>query len=213
MNTTSTAKTANQDAMQQRQQAILQAASTIFAKHGYQAADVQKVADLAGVGKGTVYRHFESKEKLFRATLSKHLDCLREVVTQAQDAHEDPLAQLKAVWLAYLGYFDSNDEIVDLLRQEGAHFRDGEMSTYFVRLEENRDKWLSLFEAIQARYPAKAGISAEDMMEISGQLVHGAVVLAQGSQLKRGLAERVDLMMKIFTSGFVSDEAQPNLAI
>jgi AcrR family transcriptional regulator len=48
--------------------AILEAARAAFAKHGYAAVSVGDVADAAGVGKGTVYRHFRSKDDLFQAS-------------------------------------------------------------------------------------------------------------------------------------------------
>ncbi len=47
-----------------RRQAILDAALTLFAKRGYHGTSVPSVAELAGVGAGTIYRYFESKEAL-----------------------------------------------------------------------------------------------------------------------------------------------------
>ncbi len=47
--------------------AILEAARAAFAKHGYAAVSVGDVAEATGVGKGTVYRHFRSKDDLFQA--------------------------------------------------------------------------------------------------------------------------------------------------
>ena len=47
--------------------AILDAARHAFVAHGYADVNVADVADAVGVGKGTVYRHFASKEDLFAA--------------------------------------------------------------------------------------------------------------------------------------------------
>ncbi len=44
---------------------ILNFAKKEFAQKGFHAASVDNIADNAGVGKGTVYRHFGSKESLF----------------------------------------------------------------------------------------------------------------------------------------------------
>jgi AcrR family transcriptional regulator len=44
---------------------MLEAAFKLFIKHGYKDTKVIDIADTAGVGKGTVYEYFPSKELLF----------------------------------------------------------------------------------------------------------------------------------------------------
>ncbi|MGK3203208.1 TetR/AcrR family transcriptional regulator [Amycolatopsis sp. MEPSY49] len=53
-----------------KREAILDAAFAVFARAGYDAANVQEIAAEAGVAKPTVYNHFEDKEALFRAALA-----------------------------------------------------------------------------------------------------------------------------------------------
>jgi AcrR family transcriptional regulator len=47
-----------------KREAILDAALDLFAARGYHGATMPEVADLAGVGAGTIYRYFENKEAL-----------------------------------------------------------------------------------------------------------------------------------------------------
>jgi TetR/AcrR family transcriptional repressor of mexJK operon len=54
---------------QAKRQAILDAATAAFLRHGY-AAGVDDIAAAAGVGKQTVYRHFGDKQALFLAALA-----------------------------------------------------------------------------------------------------------------------------------------------
>ncbi|MFI9723313.1 ScbR family autoregulator-binding transcription factor [Streptomyces sp. NPDC052396] len=49
--------------------AILEAAATVFSEHGYAAAKVADILELAGVTKGALYFHFDSKEELARAVI------------------------------------------------------------------------------------------------------------------------------------------------
>lgn len=49
----------------QRKQAILDAALSVFAERGFEAARLDDVAARAGVAKGTLYLYFDDKEKLF----------------------------------------------------------------------------------------------------------------------------------------------------
>src|SRR5262245_13786089 len=50
-----------------RRGAILAAALTVFASHGFAAARLDDVAARAGVAKGTLYLYFRDKEALFEA--------------------------------------------------------------------------------------------------------------------------------------------------
>ena len=46
---------------------ILTGAATVFAADGYEGASMARIAAVAGVSKGTLYNHFDSKAALFTA--------------------------------------------------------------------------------------------------------------------------------------------------
>ena len=50
---------------QKKRKEIMDAAISVFSKTGYHRTKIKDVADEAGVGKGTVYEYFDSKEDLF----------------------------------------------------------------------------------------------------------------------------------------------------
>lgn len=52
------------------QQALISAASVCFARKGIAQVSVREIAQAAGVNHGLVHRHFGSKEKLLKATLT-----------------------------------------------------------------------------------------------------------------------------------------------
>ena len=49
--------------------ALLKAALEIFLNRGFHAARIEDIAQLAGLGKGSVYLHFSTKENLFQAVI------------------------------------------------------------------------------------------------------------------------------------------------
>jgi AcrR family transcriptional regulator len=57
-----------------RRKALLQAAAESFGHGGYAATAMDDIAATAGVTKLIVYRHFESKENLYRAVLEQVFD-------------------------------------------------------------------------------------------------------------------------------------------
>jgi AcrR family transcriptional regulator len=64
---------------------LLAAAEGAFAEHGT-AASLEEIARTAGVGIGTLYRHFPSRETLIHAVLSDRLDSLCEQARQLLDS-------------------------------------------------------------------------------------------------------------------------------
>ncbi|THA70133.1 TetR/AcrR family transcriptional regulator [Streptomyces sp. A0958] len=53
---------------------VLEAAATVFAEHGYTAATVADILKTAGVTKGALYFHFDSKEALAQGVLEVQTD-------------------------------------------------------------------------------------------------------------------------------------------
>jgi AcrR family transcriptional regulator len=60
-------------AVDDREQRILDAAQELITHYGYDKTRVSELADGAGVSKGTIYLHFDSKEDLFEALLIREL--------------------------------------------------------------------------------------------------------------------------------------------
>lgn len=59
---------------EERHAAILRAAAAAFARTGFAATSMEDVAEACGVTKLIVYRHFDSKEELYRAILQRVFD-------------------------------------------------------------------------------------------------------------------------------------------
>ncbi|AKF85222.1 transcriptional regulator, TetR family [Myxococcus fulvus] len=53
--------------------AILNAAGEVFGRYGFKKASVEDIAKRAGVGKGSIYLHFENKEALFEACVKQEV--------------------------------------------------------------------------------------------------------------------------------------------
>ena len=78
---------------------ILEAAEVVFASEGIE-APVDVIAEKAGVGVGTLYRHFPTKEKLCEAIL---LDRLRDLTEDARAQAEAP--DPAAAFFGFLEHF------------------------------------------------------------------------------------------------------------
>lgn len=68
---------------------ILQAAELIFEQQGFTNANMDLIAQKAGVSKGTVYFYFDSKENLYMAISFKALTVLNDQIHHAVHAHRN----------------------------------------------------------------------------------------------------------------------------
>lgn len=76
---------------------LLEAATRIFSAGGQQAS-LEAVARQAGVGIGTLYRHFPTREALFEAVYRHEVDLLGELAEQLAREDGDPVEALRK-WL------------------------------------------------------------------------------------------------------------------
>lgn len=53
---------------------ILEAAASVFSRRGYHKTRIEDIAVQAGIGKGTIYEYFVSKEQLFKEMIKEGFD-------------------------------------------------------------------------------------------------------------------------------------------
>jgi AcrR family transcriptional regulator len=56
---------------QRTREALLDAAATVFAKRGFQAASLDEIAETAGYTRGAIYKHFADKEELLHEVCTR----------------------------------------------------------------------------------------------------------------------------------------------
>src|ERR1700738_2121143 len=83
------------DAIRNRER-VLEAAKVVFSAGGPEAS-LEAVARRAGVGIGTLYRHFPAREDLFEAVYRREVEQLSELAEQLRSA-KDPVDALRR-WL------------------------------------------------------------------------------------------------------------------
>ena len=86
-----------------RERQMLDAAVVGFARHGYQAASMDEIAEAAGVSKPLVYLYLKSKEDLFAACLRRERAALVEAVrggTQERDVSAE-----QQLWKGLCAFF------------------------------------------------------------------------------------------------------------
>src|SRR5439155_3764071 len=92
---------------------ILDAAEALFAKRGYAAIGLRELAEVAGLGKSSLFHHFRNKAQLYAAVTARILVRIEARLVRSLAAGGDPLVRLER-WL---------DDLVDLLAENPTYAR------------------------------------------------------------------------------------------
>lgn len=158
-----------------REQQILDAAVTGFARHGYQSASMDDIAEAAGVSKPLVYLYLKSKEELFTACLRREGASLVDGVqggTRAGDTSVDQ--QLWNGLCAFFAHTAAHPDGWTVL------YRAGTQGEPFAReVSRMRAEMTDLVTGLLARAAQDAGCDGElAEREVSG-LAHALVGAAE----------------------------------
>jgi AcrR family transcriptional regulator len=83
-------ETRNERRKRRNRQALVEAAHTVMAEKGIDAATMSEIADLADVGAGTVYNYFASKDDLAMRVMEEVMDRLARRIEAVTDTFDDP---------------------------------------------------------------------------------------------------------------------------
>jgi AcrR family transcriptional regulator len=84
-----------------------------FARHGLEAANINRISVSAGLGKGTVYNYFSSKEELFLAVVEEA--CARAVGSAAADASAATSQRLRAAMESLVAWARADEAFARVL--------------------------------------------------------------------------------------------------
>lgn len=98
-----------------RRNAIIEAGLLEFTAQGFTSTRLEDVADRAGIGKGTIYLYFDSKESLFEEVVRKNLFSVRDGAVNLLEEFTGSATELLTLHLNNLYEFLNTDNIPQLL--------------------------------------------------------------------------------------------------
>lgn len=188
----------------ERREEILDAATELFAEHGYSDAVTQELVERLGVGKGTVYRHFPSKRDLFLASVDRVMRRLREHIDARIRLVDDPVDRIAVAVRSFLEFFELHPRYVELLAQERALFKDRTRPTYVAHREVNAMRWHEVYRGLIAEGRVRDA-SPERFTEVVGNLCYGTVFTNYFAGRQRPAADQARDIMDVVYLGILSD--------
>jgi TetR/AcrR family transcriptional regulator, repressor of fatR-cypB operon len=138
-----------------KREAILDAALQLFVERGFFGTAVPEIAERAGVGAGTIYRYFESKEALVNAIYRQEKQHFAHVVLDDFPPTVPTREQFRLLWMRMAKFASEHtDAFIFLELHHHQRYLDAESRAVEARMLE---LFTAIVTAAQARHELKAG--------------------------------------------------------
>jgi AcrR family transcriptional regulator len=160
-------RTATSRASELKYEAILDAALELFVERGFHGTAVPAVAERAGVGAGTIYRYFDSKEALVNVLYRHWKERLAGTVLAAFPQGASAREQFHAIWTRLATFVTAHPKAFAFL--ELHHHRDY-LDAESLAIESRLVDFASGF----IEHAQRAGVLVEGSPQLVMALVYGA---------------------------------------
>ena len=128
--------------LNERERSILRSAYQVFTEKGYHNAKVSEIAELAGVGKGTIYEYFENKEALLRGVIQVGMLFYIQEIQKHIDESQSFWNQIENIFKAHVHFLNEHSAFKKVI---GDHFSIINKEFHDWLLQQ-RNHYLSLME-------------------------------------------------------------------
>ena len=185
---------------------IQDAVVRLLSKHGTEALTMERVAEEAGVAKGTLYVYFKDKESLLQSVKDASLGDMRKELSAILDGVLPPEQKLEKFLRRQLGYFDEHRDFLRVLlwdRQLAeAHQRRRQTERYQARVQ----KLAAVFHEGSARGTFRP-LNPEKVAAVFLEAGMAMVQQRLSSPHPAPLEEDVDLLLAILFGGVLCPSA------
>lgn len=184
----------------------MKCASAVFAEKPYHEVLTDDLSARLGIGKGTLYRYFGSKEEIYFATIVAGLQGMHEAVSEVLEREDVPLEQtISTLVRTVIGYFWERRDFFVLLHRHEPKLDPGERAEWERRRQEYVD---SVARAISRALAGRAahGIDPRLAAEMLSGMIRSVCLYRKESDRVEDLARQVT---QVFLHGVTGTQAQP----
>lgn len=193
---------------QMTRRAIAEAVVHILAREGIERLTMERVAQEAGVAKGTLYSYFHDKQDLLDAAVGMTLEPMRQELAEVLDGPLSPEEKLTELIRRHLGFFDRERDTLRVLvfeRQKTFRVRDKARQTRYRQFVERTARLIEQGIADGTFRPV-------DPMKVAGMLIDANISLVSDRLFgddTAPLEDDVALVSNLFLRGLSPDPTPP----
>ncbi len=193
-------------APEEKKKKIFDAALQVFSKRGFHEATLDEITSMAGVGKGTVYRNFRSKEELLDQLLIHKSQLIVDKFTEIFSRPGDLLEQIQKTIEVYICFIEKNHVLYRLIQNEAIVKRSGSRAMFYDYLISNlpmiKERIVSLNREGQLKttnfYTVWYGVLG---------FIDGVVHKWFRTNMSYPLSDEIPVILEVLFNGFVEDGA------
>jgi AcrR family transcriptional regulator len=181
--------------------AIMHCAAEIFSEREFHEVLTDDIAQRLGIGKGTIYRYFGSKEELYLAAIGDGLNGLHAAVTTVLQQDAPLEATVEVVVRTMVNYFWRRRDFFVLLHRLEPKLKARERADW----RERRDQVVGMIRRVIERAPSRGEIgrvNARLAVELLFGMIRGVCVYRAESDRPEDLTR---LVTAIFLRGVAGD--------
>ncbi len=150
----------------EKRDAILEAAMSVFAEKGFDAATLDEVAEKAEFSKGAIYGYFKNKDDLFLSLIEEGLNDLSEIIKSVVESSLAPIKKIKDLIQRILVYLEENKDFFRIFAPERGGFTEKKHPEALKRILPKHQKNIEMVTKVM-----KEGIRTGELKKVDSRVL------------------------------------------
>jgi AcrR family transcriptional regulator len=159
----------------ERRARILQAARDTFATEGFRNAEVSSIARRAGVGKATIYKHFDSKDHLLLTIVDDNFKAIRDISLRHLIGAGHPIERFEKTCLAIADFLNENRQFSRVLIREAGEFMPEIQRLHRAVVKQNAAFADAFFSGLKQEKLVSEALPNQTLLELLMNLTIGTI--------------------------------------
>jgi AcrR family transcriptional regulator len=192
---------------------ILDAAMTVFRRHGFRRSSIEQAAEAAGLTRQALYHHFKSKEALFRALIERLYENALDAEIAAANTKEKEgcgladilVAQVTARFTFLIASLEGSPHIEELFSEHLVHARD----LYQKYAGLYAAQGVATIERIRRKQKLVLAIAPGELWRYVEMAVNGAKSAHPKMQPAGAFFKDLEIMLRTLIAGAIGASPKP----
>ncbi len=185
---------------------IFTAALQLFVEKGFHNTTVDEIASLSGVGKGTVYRNFKTKEDLLEQLLAEKINEIVAIFNDVLLKADDILTLAEEALSCWVLFIEKNHLLYRLIQKEEIMYRPGGKAMFYHTILHRLPMLKERIVALNTGSKVKTMNFYTTFYGIMG-FIDGVVYKWLQSGMGHSLQEELPVILETLFNGFVGEKA------